>query len=237
MKYIATALTAMALCAPAHAKVHVFEFTTTIESVRNVLQQTEEGVSTGSVPGSVVAVSQHIVGRFSYDSETMASDPNYSTYGQLPDATTPGGYTHVPAPAATDKLTFTVYDKGVPTSTESRALSHIRIENNLFSWDPLDRFMLGAGGYPFSTYIILDNNAGTWLPDGQLPLRLSLGDVTLAEFSHSWLRTSDNSLMNMSGRLHSLTEIDVSPVPEPGTWAMLLAGLGIVGFSARRKRA
>ncbi|WP_243489732.1 PEP-CTERM sorting domain-containing protein [Massilia violaceinigra] len=236
MKYIATALTAMALCAPAQAKVHVFEFTTTIESVRNVFQQTEEGVSTGSVPGSVVAVDQQVVGRFSYDSE-MAFDPNNSTYGQLPDATAPGGYTYQPAPATADRLTFTVYDKGVPTSTESRALSHIRIENDMFSWDPLDRFMLGAGGWPFSTYIILDNSGGTWLPNGELPLRLSLGDVNRAEFSHTWLRTSDNALMSMTGRLHSLTEIDVSPVPEPGTWAMLLAGLGILGFSARRKRA
>ncbi|OBV40058.1 collagen-binding domain-containing protein [Janthinobacterium psychrotolerans] len=28
----------------------------------------------------------------------------------------------------------------------------------------------------------------------------------------------------------------VSPVPEPGTWAMLLAGLGLVGFTARRRK-
>ncbi|WP_195763443.1 FxDxF family PEP-CTERM protein [Duganella guangzhouensis] len=29
---------------------------------------------------------------------------------------------------------------------------------------------------------------------------------------------------------------NVGPVPEPGTYAMLLAGLGLVGFAARRKR-
>jgi len=30
---------------------------------------------------------------------------------------------------------------------------------------------------------------------------------------------------------------EVTPVPEPGTWAMLLAGLGLVGFAARRRAA
>jgi len=29
---------------------------------------------------------------------------------------------------------------------------------------------------------------------------------------------------------------EVTPVPEPETWAMLLAGLGVVGFAARRRR-
>jgi MYXO-CTERM domain-containing protein len=28
----------------------------------------------------------------------------------------------------------------------------------------------------------------------------------------------------------------VTPVPEADTWAMLLAGLGLVGFAARRRR-
>ena len=30
--------------------------------------------------------------------------------------------------------------------------------------------------------------------------------------------------------------LSVSPVPEPGSWAMLIAGLGIVGVAVRRKR-
>ncbi|WP_374049964.1 FxDxF family PEP-CTERM protein [Nitrosomonas sp. sh817] len=30
---------------------------------------------------------------------------------------------------------------------------------------------------------------------------------------------------------------EVTPVPEPETYAMLLAGLGLVGFMARRRKA
>jgi hypothetical protein len=30
-------------------------------------------------------------------------------------------------------------------------------------------------------------------------------------------------------------DLTISPVPEPQTWAMLLAGLGMVGMTARRR--
>ncbi|MEK7708235.1 MAG: FxDxF family PEP-CTERM protein, partial [Pseudomonadota bacterium] len=29
--------------------------------------------------------------------------------------------------------------------------------------------------------------------------------------------------------------MNISPIPEPETYAMLLAGLGLIGFSARRR--
>lgn len=32
-------------------------------------------------------------------------------------------------------------------------------------------------------------------------------------------------------------QLYISPVPEPETYAMLLAGLGLMGFVARRRRA
>ena len=37
--------------------------------------------------------------------------------------------------------------------------------------------------------------------------------------------------------IDNITVSPISPVPEPGTYAMLLAGLGLVGFMARRRQA
>lgn len=45
------------------------------------------------------------------------------------------------------------------------------------------------------------------------------------------------SLYRDVGGVHESRELLLSPVPEPGTWAMLLAGLGCVGMLKRRARA
>lgn len=37
-------------------------------------------------------------------------------------------------------------------------------------------------------------------------------------------------------RAFEIDDVAVSAVPEPGTWAMLIAGMGMVGFAARRRR-
>ena len=53
--------------------------------------------------------------------------------------------------------------------------------------------------------------------------------------------TSDHKLL--PGVLHSykVSAADLAgytaPVPEPESWAMLVAGLGLIGFAARRRRA
>jgi hypothetical protein len=33
------------------------------------------------------------------------------------------------------------------------------------------------------------------------------------------------------------TSFSIAPVPEPETWAMMLLGLGVVGYAARRRAA
>lgn len=50
---------------------------------------------------------------------------------------------------------------------------------------------------------------------------------------YAWVNdVSGGQVVNFSGMNGSVT---VAAVPEPETWAMLLAGLGLVGFSARRR--
>ena len=41
---------------------------------------------------------------------------------------------------------------------------------------------------------------------------------------------------NPSTGIYGLVEVNMAPVPEPETYAMLLAGLGLMGFMARRRK-
>jgi MYXO-CTERM domain-containing protein len=47
-----------------------------------------------------------------------------------------------------------------------------------------------------------------------------------------YARVNDTLFSNNSGAY----SVSVTPVPEPHEWAMMLAGLGLVGFAARRRR-
>jgi len=55
--------------------------------------------------------------------------------------------------------------------------------------------------------------------------RLALGVVDMGDTLGTSLLVADNA------------RIVAAPVPEPETWALLLAGLGLVGLAARRRGA
>lgn len=59
-------------------------------------------------------------------------------------------------------------------------------------------------------------------------------DVELDNF---FLSSQPNSDFSTFGALGNVVTTSVAPIPEPETYAMLLAGLGLVGFVARRKKA
>ncbi|MEJ0000124.1 MAG: autotransporter-associated beta strand repeat-containing protein [Verrucomicrobiota bacterium] len=74
------------------------------------------------------------------------------------------------------------------------------------------------------TTLILDSNQG-----GSGNLTLAGLDSTLAQ--NSYLFLYQNSTTGVDA-----IEVEVDVVPEPGTWAMLLGGLGLLLFWQRRKR-
>jgi hypothetical protein len=47
----------------------------------------------------------------------------------------------------------------------------------------------------------------------------------------------DDSSNNPVLSAYVLRDLTAAPIPEPGTWALMLAGLGAVGFTARRRQS
>jgi len=79
--------------------------------------------------------------------------------------------------------------------------------------------------------------------DGLLVSGVSIADGAVDEFSLStgllaagnYYLQVEGSVIGKAGGKYS-GDIAVSPVPEPETYAMMLAGLGLLGFSARRRK-
>ena len=66
----------------------------------------------------------------------------------------------------------------------------------------------------------------------------SKGHDSNMDENHHWLDVCDHHTDSGKNETHDgkgTTPPYVSPVPEPQTYAMMLAGLGLIGFSARRK--
>jgi hypothetical protein len=68
----------------------------------------------------------------------------------------------------------------------------------------------------------------------------SFGDVQLIEYLAVWNLASapTDFHFDLDTEVHTSfaqVAVDIAPVPEPEAWAMLLAGLGLVGWQARRR--
>lgn len=70
---------------------------------------------------------------------------------------------------------------------------------------------------------------GAFNVNGDTSLVSSLYDINLATGAASYLG-------EFNGTLSALTGSAIAPIPEPETYALMLAGLGLVGFMAKRRR-
>ncbi len=63
------------------------------------------------------------------------------------------------------------------------------------------------------------------------------GSVDFETFAFGWNNLASVRIVNTAGSVDGLFSVDnITPVPEPETYAMLLAGLGLLGFMAHRRK-
>ena len=67
------------------------------------------------------------------------------------------------------------------------------------------------------------------------PIHAWVADAARAQITI--LGVANGSMSNNAGILLDNVAFSAAPVPEPSTYAMLLAGLGLVGFAVRRRAA
>ena len=106
-------------------------------------------------------------------------------------------------------------------------------------------FTLSVGSYQLASWGYVTGN-GNYNPTTATPKDLvskinfdSLGGRLIATGSRYGLPTNVGTLATLpdTSRYGSASFMAADAVPEPGTWAMLVVGFGVVGVAARRRNA
>lgn len=116
-----------------------------------------------------------------------------------------------------------------------------------------EQFQYSLDGTHFLDFALFDGNAGdTWFNNRSVDLSAIAGADNNANFAFrvvsafapgtsAYAAANTGSSYATSGTwrfdMVTVSGTAVAPVPEPETYAMLLAGLGLMGFAARRRQA
>jgi hypothetical protein len=104
---------------------------------------------------------------------------------------------------------------------------------------------VSSAAFQLAAWEIVNENAGTGLYDvNDDDFKVTYGDAGVRGMANEWLDVVNAGTYAIDQRL-SVWRQDIpgttqdlavfAPIPEPGTYAMLLAGLGLMGFVARRR--
>jgi len=134
----------------------------------------------------------------------------------------------------TDNITISIYQtySTNPSGLIATGTSGVVNQNSGWvdvSWSPV-------ATTPFSEYyIVLSSNNGQLVASGITGNNYSLGAALAYGYDESHYGSWDLAFRTYYDDAYVAPGV-VAPVPEPQTYAMLLAGLGLIGFTTRRKK-
>ena len=96
-----------------------------------------------------------------------------------------------------------------------------------------------SGAFQLAVWEIVNEASGGGYNLGAGNFKATSGDATAVTTANTWLSNLSGSVTMTASVWSSGSSQDVAvfaPVPEPETYAMMLAGLGLMGFVARRRK-
>ena len=225
-KFNSLMLLAMAACASqARAEVISYQFT----GVVDVMMESREGsgppeeVSSSTMPyGYLFKTGYTVHGTFSYDTASESA----SCTGNAPSSS------NTTYACSENNFMTLIFDQSGYENSHNTYGSRFNVQNGA-----TDEFTITDGFGGSSLYIgqslTLADASGSAFSSTGIPTKtLTLADFTSATFNYSYGLYQDYLIVN--GHLTSLTRVDVSPVPEPASYGMLLGGLALLGAFARK---
>ena len=100
--------------------------------------------------------------------------------------------------------------------------------NQVASFQDINNFVDGSAAFSKALFFMTEYPVGKWmqLDEGQDVVDCNFYPCTYHEVVLS---------INWVHRAQVTASLSANPIPEPETYAMLLAGLGLIGFRARRR--
>ncbi|USX19990.1 PEP-CTERM sorting domain-containing protein [Oxalobacteraceae bacterium OTU3REALA1] len=223
-KYLLALLSSLLMSVSAHATMVTYNYTATVYFIYNYDYTKPAPLTPDSIAltDGVISVGNVLQGQFSYDTATPLH-ANPDTYG----ATYIGA---APRLAATAQ-----FSSGVTFASDTGAAkANIQIYDNhesLHDYLWLDAYSgTGADQRALTFNFASEDEA---VMDGKnIPDSLSGFDRRFMYFSGE---LSPTSFYDVLARIDSLTPM-ATAVPEPETYAMLLAGIGLVGWTAHKRK-
>ena len=231
---IALLAAGLLLATSAQATVYTFHYTASIEQLMQGANNELVSVGASTVSGIDIVTTDTIVGSFSYDS---ANTDQWSQYFSA-------SYNRAIYGDQTVAFSMGIARTGQAGSSTSTSIQVTDSRNPAMFTDSVN--ILGSGGIysPGGEAVIMtvgfNGDSVDVLSRARLPgeelLAFENGDVSL-EFRHI-LQDYSYEQVVAKGHITSIKLINssmaLSPVPEPGTYAMLLVGLGLLAWQRRR---